>query len=151
MSAFVRPYVKSSKNDTRDAEAICKAVARRSMRFQQSRARRKQDLLACAARIRSLLIRKHTALMNPVRRIARGVQHCCGTRCVHLRRALAEIREDRDARVSELMREALVEMAPRLRRTAEQWTQEGKQPVKMTRHSCHGLRINYEAVSKSAG
>ena len=30
---FVRPYVKSNKNDARDAEAICEAVGRPSMRF----------------------------------------------------------------------------------------------------------------------
>jgi len=30
---FVKPYVKSGKNDTNDAEAICEAVSRPSMRF----------------------------------------------------------------------------------------------------------------------
>ncbi len=30
---FVKPYVKSNKNDAADAEAICEAVARPSMRF----------------------------------------------------------------------------------------------------------------------
>lgn len=37
---FVRPYVKSNKNDARDAEAICKAVSRPSMRFGVVRAGR---------------------------------------------------------------------------------------------------------------
>src|SRR5271156_3255463 len=30
---FVKPYVKTNKNDARDAEAICEAVARPNMRF----------------------------------------------------------------------------------------------------------------------
>jgi hypothetical protein len=30
---FVKPFVKSNKNDTRDAEAICEAVTRPTMRF----------------------------------------------------------------------------------------------------------------------
>ncbi len=30
---FVKPYVKSNKNDARDAEAICEAMSRPSMRF----------------------------------------------------------------------------------------------------------------------
>lgn len=30
---FVKPYVKTNKNDARDAEAICEAVSRPSMRF----------------------------------------------------------------------------------------------------------------------
>jgi transposase len=30
---FVKPYVKTNKNDARDAEAICEAVSRPNMRF----------------------------------------------------------------------------------------------------------------------
>jgi transposase len=30
---FVKPYVKSNKNDANDAEAICEAMSRPSMRF----------------------------------------------------------------------------------------------------------------------
>jgi len=33
---FVKAYVKSNKNDAADAEAICEAVARPSMRFAQT-------------------------------------------------------------------------------------------------------------------
>ena len=33
--AFVKPYLKSNKNDCNDAEAICEAVQRPSMRFVQ--------------------------------------------------------------------------------------------------------------------
>ena len=42
---FVRPYVKSSKNDARDAEAICEAVARPSMRFVAVKSQAQQDML----------------------------------------------------------------------------------------------------------
>lgn len=60
---FVRPYVKSNKNDARDAEAICEAVQRPSMRFVAIKSQAQQDMLALH-RVRSLLVRERTALMN---------------------------------------------------------------------------------------
>jgi transposase len=64
---FVRPYVKSNKNDARDAEAICEAVGRRpSMRFVAVKSQAQQDMLALH-RVRSLLVRERTALMNQMR------------------------------------------------------------------------------------
>jgi transposase len=63
---FVRPYVKSNKNDARNAEAICEAVGRPSMRFVAVKSQAQQDMLALN-RVRSLLIRERTALMNQMR------------------------------------------------------------------------------------
>jgi transposase len=57
---FVRPYVKSNKNDARDAEA----VGRPSMRFVAVKSVAQQDMLALH-RVRSLLIRERTALNEP--------------------------------------------------------------------------------------
>jgi hypothetical protein len=54
---FVRPYVKSNKNDVRGAEAICEAVGRPSMRFVAVKSVAQQDMLALH-RVRSLLIRE---------------------------------------------------------------------------------------------
>jgi transposase len=51
---FVRPYVKSNKNDARDAEAICEAVGRPSMRFVAIKSQVQQDVMALH-RVRSLL------------------------------------------------------------------------------------------------
>jgi transposase len=42
---FVKPYVKSNKNDARDAEAICEAVARPNMRFVALKTVEQQALL----------------------------------------------------------------------------------------------------------
>jgi transposase len=38
---FVKPYVKSNKNDVADAEAICEAVGRPTMRFRAATSRQK--------------------------------------------------------------------------------------------------------------
>jgi transposase len=44
---FVRAYVKSLKNDTRDAEAICEAMTRPAMRFMPIKRGEPQDLQPC--------------------------------------------------------------------------------------------------------
>lgn len=63
---FVKPYVKSNKNDARDAEAICEAVGRPSMRFVPAKSIEQQDLQALH-RVRSRLIGNRTQLSNQIR------------------------------------------------------------------------------------
>jgi len=63
---FVKPYVKSNKNDANDAEAICEAVSRPSMRFVPIKTLEQQDIQSIH-RIRSRLIKEKTALMNSIR------------------------------------------------------------------------------------
>jgi transposase len=52
---FVKPYVKSNKNDANDAEAICEAIARPTMRFVAVKTVAQQDIQA-VHRIRSELV-----------------------------------------------------------------------------------------------
>lgn len=63
---FVKPYVKSRKNDTIDAEAIAEAVTRPTMRFTQVRTTEQVDLQALH-RIRDQLVAGRTRLINQVR------------------------------------------------------------------------------------
>jgi transposase len=63
---FVKAYVKSPKNDTRDAEAICEAVTRPTMRFVLIKQLEQQDIQALH-RIRARLIKARTALVNEIR------------------------------------------------------------------------------------
>jgi transposase len=63
---FVKAYVKSPKNDTRDAEAICEAVTRPTMRFVPIKQVEQQDLQALH-RVRARLIKARTALVNEIR------------------------------------------------------------------------------------
>src|SRR5216683_2903329 len=60
---FVKPYVKSNKNDSRDAEAIAEAVTRPTMRFVPIKALDQQDIQALH-RVRERLIGERTALIN---------------------------------------------------------------------------------------
>ena len=52
---FVKPYVKSNKNDANDAEAICEAVSRPQMRFVPAKSVEQQDI-QCLHRVRSRLV-----------------------------------------------------------------------------------------------
>ena len=63
---FVKPYVKSNKNDANDAEAICEAMSRPSMRFVAVKTIEQQDIQA-THRIRAGLIEQRTAKANQIR------------------------------------------------------------------------------------
>jgi transposase len=63
---FVKPYVKSNKNDARDAEAICEAMSRPNMRFVTVKTVGQQDIQA-THRIRAELITQRTAKANQIR------------------------------------------------------------------------------------
>src|SRR5499426_506993 len=62
---FVKPYVKSNKNDSRDAEAIAEAVTRPTMRFVPIKDVDQQDIQALH-RIRERLIGARTALVHEI-------------------------------------------------------------------------------------
>ena len=64
--AYVKAYVKRNKNDSADAEAICEAVSRPSMRFVPVKDVQQQSLLMLH-RARSLLVRQRTMLANSLR------------------------------------------------------------------------------------
>jgi transposase len=65
---FVRPYVKSQKNDRRDAEAICEAVARPTMRFVSVKTVESQSILQLH-HARQLLTKMRVGLSNHMRAI----------------------------------------------------------------------------------
>jgi len=64
--AYVKAYVKRNKNDAADAEAICEAVTRPSMRFVPVKDAHQQSVLMLH-RARSLLVRQRTMLVNSLR------------------------------------------------------------------------------------
>jgi transposase len=65
-AAYVKPYVKRNKTDQRDAEAICEAVRRPSMRLVAVKSVAQQCDRA-VQRSRDLLVRQRTQLMNAIR------------------------------------------------------------------------------------
>jgi len=65
-ASYVKPYVKRQKNDATDAEAICEAVGRPTMRFVPVKSEEQQSVLILH-RVRELLIRQRTMLVNALR------------------------------------------------------------------------------------
>ena len=80
--AYVKPYVKRGKTDAADAEAICEAATRPTMRFVAVKSPEQQAALALH-RTRDLLVKQRTQLVNMVRgllaefgiEMARGLHH----------------------------------------------------------------------------
>jgi transposase len=64
--AYVKPYVKRGKTDAADAEAICEAVTRPTMRFVAMKTREQQAALSMH-RARNLLVKQRTQLVNMMR------------------------------------------------------------------------------------
>lgn len=64
--AYVKAYVKRGKTDAADAEAICEAVTRPSMRFVPAKSAEQQSVLMLH-RVRALLLRQRTMLINALR------------------------------------------------------------------------------------
>ena len=65
-ASYVKPYVKRGKTDAADAEAICEAVTRPSMRFVPVKTAEQQAVLMLH-RMRDLLVRQRTMLVNALR------------------------------------------------------------------------------------
>jgi transposase len=64
--AYLKPYVKRGKSDAGDAEAICEAVTRPTMRFVPIKSVEQQAALALH-RTRDLLVRQRTQFVNMIR------------------------------------------------------------------------------------
>lgn len=82
---FVKPYVKTNKNDAADAEAICEAVGRPNMRFVPVKSVEQQAVLALH-RVRQGFIKARTAQANQIRGllaefgliVPQGIGHIAG-------------------------------------------------------------------------
>ena len=100
---FVTPYVKSNKNDRNDAEAICEAVGRPSMRFVP---RKSTDELAVQAvpRIRRRLVADRVRLVNEIRGLLSEHGIVIARDIAQLRRGLAVIVGNINDGLSEMVR-----------------------------------------------
>lgn len=77
-AAYVKPYVKRGKTDAADAEAICEAVRRPTMRFVEIKSEEQQAVLAIH-RSRDLIVRQRTQVVNMIRSILREFGHILPT------------------------------------------------------------------------
>jgi transposase len=101
---FVKAYVKTNKNDARDAEAICEAVARPSMRFVAVKTLAQQELLMLH-RARQRLVQARTAQANQLRGLLAEFGIVLPQGLARLEREVPEVLADAENGLSDRLRE----------------------------------------------
>ena len=90
---FVKPYVKTNKNDAADAEAICEAVARPNMRFVPIKNVEQQAVLA-VHRVRQGFVKARTAQANQIRGLLAEFGLIIPKGIAHIAQRVPELIED---------------------------------------------------------
>lgn len=90
---FVKPYVKTNKNDAADAEAICEAVTRPTMRFVPIKSVEQQAILALHT-VRQGFVKARTAQANQIRGLLAEFGIVIPQGISHIATSLPEILED---------------------------------------------------------
>jgi transposase len=107
--SYVKPYVKRNKNDNRDAEAICEAVGRPTMRFVAVKRIEQQATLAVHS-TRALLTRQRTMAANALRAALSEIGIVAAQGYEGLRELIARLEQPSDE-IPEVMRTALMVLA----------------------------------------
>lgn len=115
---FVKPYVKSNKNDARDAEAIAEAVTRPNMRFVPKKTMEQQDILLLH-RARELAMKQRTAHGNQIRGLLAEYGIVVGKGLSHLNE-LPEILEKAEDKLTIVSKEIFLQLYEQLKTYAEQ-------------------------------
>ena len=110
---YVKPYVKRNKNDAADAEAICEAVTRPSMRFVAVKTAAQQSVLM-DHRTRELLVRQRTMLVNAIRAHMAEFGVVARVGLPQVKELLAVIADEGDERIPPLARTCLAGLARQL-------------------------------------
>lgn len=104
--AYVKPYVKSQKNDAADAEAICEAVTRPTMRFAEVKSVEQQSVLAMH-KLRASLIRHRTRVGNSIRAHMAEFGVIAPVGRIGLELLVQIICDEKDERITPMVRRAL--------------------------------------------
>lgn len=108
---FVKPFVKSNKNDFNDAEAICEAAQRPTMRFAHLRSA-EQQAFGCLLKLREQLVEERTAVSNQAHAflLEFGIQQKKSRGFIS---AVADITEDAEINLPHALRFALFRLVER--------------------------------------
>jgi len=118
---FVKPYVKSNKNDRNDAEAICEAMTRPHMRFVAVKTVEQQDIQAIH-RVRRTVMSQRNAKANQIRGLVAEYGIVAPQQMLALRRAVPDWLEDAENGLSVCFRALLRELWMDLRYLQERLT-----------------------------
>jgi transposase len=137
---YVKPYVKRGKNDAADAEAICEAVQRPTMRFVPVKTSQQQSVLMLH-RARDLLIRQRTMLANALRAHCAELGIVTAQGMAKMADLLVVIDNESDGRLPPLARVALRTLAAQLEVLQLQIRKLEKQIVTWCRNDAASRRL----------
>lgn len=112
---YVKPFVKTNKNDACDAEAICEAVLRPTMRFAELKSEDQQSILILH-RVRETLVRQRTMLMNALRGHCMEFGIIVAQGPVHVSKLVDLVLDEGDESLPDLARQALRPLVDQLAR-----------------------------------
>ena len=111
---FVKPYVKTNKNDIADAEAICEAVSRPNMRFVPVKSAEQQAVLALH-RARQGFVKARTAQGNQIRGLLGEFGIIIPQGIGHIAKRLPDILEDAENELPVVLRQLLQRLGEHLK------------------------------------
>lgn len=138
--SYVKPYVKRQKNDAADAEAICEAVSRPSMRFVPIKSPEQQSVMV-AHRTRSILTRQRTQLSNAIRGHMSEFGLVAAVGRNGLETLIAIIADGADNRVPAETRTSLLMLAAQLRLVNQQILESDRLIIASARSTEVGRRL----------
>ena len=109
-AGYVKAYVKRNKNDAADAEAICEAVRRPTMRFVATKTKEQQSVLMLH-KTRQLLVRQRTMLSNGIRGHMAEFGITARRGRLGLEKLLVMVRDQDEGQIPDLARQALLALA----------------------------------------
>jgi len=114
-AAYVKAYVKRNKTDAADAEAICEAVSRPTMRFVPIKSPEEQAA-GMVLKTRELFVRQRSQTANAMRAHMAELGIIAATGMASIAKLIAILRDGDDARLPAAARAALLEMAEQIER-----------------------------------
>lgn len=116
---YVKPFVKTNKNDAADAEAICEAVTRPTMRFAPIKSCEQQAVLMIH-RARELLVRQRTMVINALRGHCGEFGIVTSKGACNVGRLIAIIEDRSDERIPDVARTTLLLLVDQMRAVHDQ-------------------------------
>ena len=138
---YVKPYVKRNKNDMADAEAICEAVTRPTMRFVAIKTEEQQAVLMLH-RTRQLFVRQRTTIINALRAHLSELGIIAGVGRNGLERLLDVIADDEDERVPATARDCLLALRAQLELVKQQILEADRRVLAWHQTSEASLRLD---------
>ncbi len=111
--SYVKPYVKRGKSDAADAEAICEAVTRPTMRFVQIKSAEQQALLS-QHRAREMLVGQRTQISNTIRGLVGEFGVTIRKGLEHIRSFAEDIEADSDTNLPPLAQDVIRSLSQHL-------------------------------------